>query len=142
MAILKDIGSAAENIAGVFAGKEKTSDAPPALKALFIVANRDKGDVYAGMLNDFEINTELLIYGRGTASEEMLRKMGMATPKTVILALVREDKASQVLSYLEEKFKTIRNGKGIAFTVPLSAVMGVAAYKFLSNQPSEEAING
>ena len=34
---------------------------------------------------------------------------------------------------LEEKFETIRNGKGVAFTVPLSSVIGVSMYQFLSN---------
>jgi hypothetical protein len=30
-------------------------------------------------------------------------------------------------------FKTIKNGKGIAFAVPLSSVIGVNNYQFLSN---------
>jgi hypothetical protein len=34
---------------------------------------------------------------------------------------------------LEEKFTTIKDGKGIAFTVPMSSVIGVAIYRFLSN---------
>ena len=34
---------------------------------------------------------------------------------------------------LEDKFATIKNGKGIAFAVPLSSVIGVNIYQFLSN---------
>ena len=34
---------------------------------------------------------------------------------------------------LETKFATIKNGKGIAFAVPLSSVIGVNIYQFLSN---------
>jgi len=34
---------------------------------------------------------------------------------------------------LETKFATIKNGKGIAFAVPLSSVIGVNNYQFLSN---------
>ena len=34
---------------------------------------------------------------------------------------------------LNEKFNTIKKGKGIAFTVPFSSMIGVAAYGFLSN---------
>ena len=37
------------------------------------------------------------------------------------------------LNLLEEKFATIRNGKGIAFAVPMSSVIGVNLYQFLSN---------
>jgi hypothetical protein len=34
---------------------------------------------------------------------------------------------------LKEKFETVRGGKGIAYTIPLSSVAGVAIYQFLSN---------
>ena len=37
------------------------------------------------------------------------------------------------MKVLEQKFETIKNGKGIAFTVPLSSVIGVNNYQFLSN---------
>ena len=38
-----------------------------------------------------------------------------------------------ILNTLEDKFATIRNGKGIAFAVPLSSVIGVNLYQFLSD---------
>ena len=38
-----------------------------------------------------------------------------------------------IMKVLEEKFSTIRNGKGVAFAVPLSSVIGVNIYRFLSN---------
>jgi hypothetical protein len=34
---------------------------------------------------------------------------------------------------LEDKFATIKNGKGIAYAVPLSSVIGVNMYQFMSN---------
>ena len=37
---------------------------------------------------------------------------------------------------LEEKFHKIKNGKGIAYTVPLTSTIGVAIYQFLSNTQS------
>ena len=38
-----------------------------------------------------------------------------------------------VMQCLEDKFTTIKNGKGIACVVPLSSVIGVSNYQFLSN---------
>jgi hypothetical protein len=32
-----------------------------------------------------------------------------------------------------EKFRTVKGGKGIAYTVPISSTIGVAIYQFLSN---------
>jgi hypothetical protein len=39
----------------------------------------------------------------------------------------------EVMKTLEHKFATIRNGKGVAFAVPLSSVIGVNMYQFLSD---------
>ena len=51
--------------------------------------------------------------------------------KKVIFSLIREDRAPAALRLLGEKFATVRNGKGIAYTVPLSGMIGVALYRFL-----------
>ena len=64
----------------------------------------------------------------------MLHYMGMEeSEKRVIFSIIREDCAGAALKTLEEKFSTVRGGKGIAYTVPLSSVAGVAIYQFLSN---------
>ena len=51
----------------------------------------------------------------------------------MILSVVREDLMDEIMNCLEDKFATIRGGKGIAFAVPLSSVIGVNLYQFLSN---------
>jgi len=53
--------------------------------------------------------------------------------KTVILSIAREDMVDPIMNCLEDKFATIKSGKGIAFAVPLSSVIGVNMYQFLSN---------
>ena len=86
---------------------------------------------------DFEVNGELSIFGRGTADPEMMRRLGLSSPKAVIAAAIREDRAADAMAYLEEKFRTVRNRRGIAFTVPMSAMIGGTAYRYLSNQVQE-----
>ena len=44
--------------------------------------------------------------------------------------------APHALEALSEKFQTIRGGKGIAYTVPMTGTIGVAIYQFLSNTPT------
>lgn len=110
----------------------------PKLKLLFIIVDRSKGELFASFLSDYEINAEVYLTGRGTVSPETIRITDSGTPKAVIAAAVREDKVESVLHYIEEKFKTIRKGKGIAFTVPISAIMGVSVFQFLSNIPNTE----
>ena len=56
--------------------------------------------------------------------------------KTVVVSIVLQEKKEAILNALGEKFRTIKNGKGIAFTVPMSSIIGVAIYGFLSNNKS------
>ena len=69
----------------------------------------------------------------GTAKSGLHDMLGLNIHKAVILSVVREDMTSQIIKCLEEKFATIKGGKGIAFAVPMSSVIGVNNYRFLSN---------
>ena len=115
--------------------KESAVSALPKLKLLVTVVNREKAELYMDFLQGFEINMQLSLAAHGTASQETMHLLGLTdTKKAVLLGIVREDRANAALQFLEKKFQTIRNGKGIAYTVPLSGVIGVAIYQFLSNQ--------
>ena len=71
--------------------------------------------------------------GKGTANSEIVDMLGLNINKAVLISVVREDMVDPIMNCLENKFKTIRNGKGIAIAVPLSSVIGVNMYQFLSN---------
>ena len=86
------------------------------LKLLFTVVDRPKSDFYLDVISQFDVNCQLAMGGLGTAH-----------------SVVREDMVETVMNTLEDKFETIRNGKGIAFAIPLSSVIGVNLYQFLSD---------
>ena len=103
------------------------------LKLLFTVVDRPKGEFYLDVISQFDVNCQLAMGGLGTASSELVELLGLEPHKAVILSVIREDMTEQILNTLEDKFATIRNGKGIAFAVPLSSVIGVNLYQFLSD---------
>lgn len=114
--------------------KPNTSGSVQKLELLFLVVDRNKTEFYMDFLHSFEINLQFVMSARGTAKDDMLEYLGLASKdKAVIINVIREDQISEALSALEEKFHIIRNGKGIAFTVPLTSTIGVAIYQFLSN---------
>ena len=77
---------------------------------------------------------QMSMRARGTADSDLLHYLGLEdTEKRVLFSLIREDMAPAALKGLEEKFATVRDGKGIAYTVPLSSVAGAAIYQFLTN---------
>ena len=108
--------------------------APKKLKLLITVVNKNKAEFYMDYLQEFEINMQMSMRARGTADSDLLHYLGLEdSEKRVLFSLVREDMAPVALRGLEEKFETVRDGKGIAYTVPLSRVAGAAIYQFLTN---------
>ena len=103
------------------------------LKLLFTVVDRPKAEFYLDVLSQYEVNCQIVTAGKGTATSEMVDLLGLNPHKAIIVSIVREDMTDTIMKVLEEKFQTIRNGKGVAFAVPLSSVIGVNLYRFLSN---------
>ena len=103
------------------------------LKLLFTVVDRPKAEFYLDVLSQFEVNCQIVTGGVGTARSELIELLGLNLQKAVIVSVIREDMTDSIMNTLETKFNTIKNGKGIAFAVPLSSVIGVNNYQFLSN---------
>lgn len=104
------------------------------LKLLITVVNMGKADYFVDLIQSFDVNMQLVCLAKGTASAQMISLLGLEDrSRSVIFSIVREDKAQDIMDALAEKFRTIKNGKGVAYTVPLSSMIGVAAYGFLSN---------
>ena len=103
------------------------------LKMIITVVDRSKAEFYLDTFSQFKVNFQMVTGGKGTAHSEVLEMLGLSEHKAVILSVVREDMVAPIMKCLEDKFETIRNGKGIAIAVPLSGVIGVSMYQFLSN---------
>ena len=103
------------------------------LKLLVTVVNRKKTEFYLDYLTGFDINFQTAMAGQGTANTDTMYLLGlMDADKSVIFSVLREDRAEEAMQGLEEKFQTLRGGKGIAFTIPMTGVIGVAIYRFLT----------
>lgn len=104
------------------------------LKILITVIDRSKTLFYVDLLEQFEVNVQMVLFGKGTANSQMLDLLGLAeSDKSVILSYIREDKVKDAMDTLSEKFKTVKNGKGIAYTIALDSIIGVSIYQLLSN---------
>ncbi len=126
---LKKAGTRVEKTA-----ENNTMAAPVKLKLLITVVNREKVEFYTDLIQSFDVNMQMSFSARGTASSDILQLMGLEeSGKSVIFSIIREDKAAEALNALEQRFATIKRGKGIAYTVPLSGMIGVSLYQFFCN---------
>lgn len=103
------------------------------LKLLFTIVDRSKGEFYLDFISQYDVNCQMVVAGTGTANSQIIDMLGLNIHKAVILSVVREDRMDALLNRLEDKFATIKNGRGVAFAVPLSSVIGVNLYQFMSN---------
>lgn len=118
-------------------GRSAGMTAPKKLMLLFTIVNRNKAEFYADVLQKFEINMQLILAANGTADTKIQSLLGLTDlQKSVIISVIRRDKSRAALSELDEKFRTVKGGKGIAYTVPMTSTIGVAIYQFLSNTTS------
>ena len=90
------------------------------LKLLITVVDKEKGEFYMDVISQFPVNLQMLLSGQGTATSEVVSLLGLNIQKAVILSLVREDLMEGLMNTLEDKFQTVKNGRGIAFAVPMS----------------------
>ena len=113
--------------------KKQTSNVHK-IKILITVVDKSKSIFFVDLLEQYEVNVQMVLYGRGTANSQMLDLLGInESDKAVILSFIREDKIKDAMETLSEKFKTVKNGKGIAYTISLDSIIGVSAYQLLSN---------
>lgn len=104
------------------------------LKLLITVINRSKTEFYADLIQSFEANMQAIVLAEGTADANMLRYLGLTdSNKSIIMSVVQQNRVPEIKEALEKKFASVRDGKGIAFTIPLSSVAGKLIFGFLSN---------
>ncbi len=99
------------------------------LKLAVIITDRGKGNKTIQLLNDNGFTMHTANLGRGTAPDEFAAALSLGEKEKIILSVVAdEDRIQDLLSLFREK---LVRGAGIAFSIPLSSVSNMEAFKFL-----------
>ena len=108
--------------------------APEKLELLIAIVNAPKVRFYTNLIQSSEANLYLAVQASGPSEKAMMDYLGLnRSNRSAIFSVVREDKLKDLLEVLDENFSTIKDGGGIAITVPLTSVIGTLVYGFLSN---------
>ena len=114
--------------------ENKGLEAPKKIKILVSIVERSKVDFYLSALEGYDVNMQAVLYAKGTAPSDIQRYLGiMDNGKAVILSIVNESRIKEILVAYEDKFFKTKNGNGVAFTIPISSIIGVSVYQFLAN---------
>lgn len=104
------------------------------LELLITIVNRNKAEFFADLIQSFSVNMQVIAGAHGTADARMRELFGFTdNDKAVIFSVVQESKRKEIMGVLEDKFATVRDGKGVALVVPFASMIGAAAFGFLSD---------
>ena len=113
--------------------ENKNNIAPVKLEMLIAIVHNDKAAYYQSIIQSHQANLQLTVPAKGT-THLILDYLGLAErPKTLIVSLVRADEADDLFAVMQEQFLKGKDDKGLAFTIPLTSVIGTLVYGFLSN---------
>ena len=104
------------------------------IRLMVIILDRGKGARAAELFASYGLPLHYGTPGRGPANSELLDYLGLGeTEKDVVFSLVPGCTIPGLLQAAGEKLQLATPGKGILFTIPLSAVSGAAA-RFINSQ--------
>ena len=107
---------------------------PHKLELLITVVQRKKASFYMDLIQSFDVNLQVSIPAQGTADREILRYLGLTdTDKTAIFSVVREDQLEALTETLGQKFRSIKDGEGVAAAIPFTSMIGTLLFGFLSD---------
>ena len=97
------------------------------------VVRNDKVAYFSSLIQSHQANLQLTVPAKGT-THLILNYLGFTErPKSLVVSVVRADQAAKLIELLDDTFKKGAAYKGIAFTIPMTSVIGTLVYGFLSN---------
>lgn len=100
------------------------------------ILKRDLSEKAISFLNDKGVSLTLGRYGRGTATSEHHKLFAIDREKCVLFSVM----PYQISKNIMEDMLAICGHEGIAFTLPISSVGGMAVFKFLEGKNKVEEV--
>lgn len=101
---------------------------PNRIKLLVSIVNRGDDERLQELLNDFSVSLAFSCMGTGTARGAVLNYLGIGTSKkSVMFSLIPESDEIAILDRIRDEMSLYLVGRGISFTIPLSAASEIIA---------------
>lgn len=108
--------------------------APIRLYLLAVIVNRKRAEYYTHLIRSMGVNLQFRTHAHGTVQSDVMELLGLSdTLKSVIFAVVPGTLLDDICAVLEEKFKTVKDGRGVCAAVPFSSVIGTGIFRFMAD---------
>ena len=108
------------------------------MKAMILIADYSYGHIVQNTLVEENIACRFLTHAYGSADSAMLDYLGLGENKKVTaFSFVSDEKVMHLYEIFNNKLSLTEAGKGIAFTIPITAASGTA-FKLNKTSPDKE----
>ena len=105
------------------------------LNCVLSIIDRDKQEAQTAVYESLSLGISLTMLGRGTASRERLRQLGLVpSEKAVTAVFVDEETTKKLIRRTKEKMYIDIPGNGIMLSVPVKSIGGRAALEQLTSK--------
>jgi len=136
--LARDIRDGAKHVADLVGVKDPRQAKQPAkvagrVKLLVSIINHGEGARLNEILDESSISLSMTFAGTGTARSQVLDYLGIGeTEKDVLFSLIPEADEDAIIRAIRSQMSLYLVGKGISFTIPLSAVSEIVANGLIS----------
>ena len=106
------------------------------LKFIVCIVNRGMGDSVVHICAGENITFRIMLRGKGTADSETLHLLGIGDKdKDIVFLSVAQSRAEDVMNNISKGLELDKPGRGIAFSIPFSAIASqFSSYELLAGQ--------
>lgn len=113
---------------------------PDPMAVIMSIVERGSGGKLVKLYQKNQVFTHIRFEGLGTATSEILDILGLGgSEKDIILSMTTRSAAAALLERLDDELRGAAPSRGIAFSIPMTAVSGLlAAFIDLRTKPENE----
>ena len=99
------------------------------------IVNRGQGNYVLKIFEQEGSNAQFVQLGEGTAQKEVRDILGIEdNGKEIIISLIANERIEGVKNELEAFFKVNKRNRGIGFSIPMTSLIGMKVYQFLTDR--------
>ncbi len=104
--------------------------------SMFItIVNRGQGNYVLKIFEQEGANAQFVQLGEGTAQKEVRDILGIEdNGKEIIISLIPNERIEDAKNELEAFFKVNKRNRGIGFSIPMTSLIGMKVYQFLTDK--------
>ena len=104
------------------------------LSMFITIVSKGQGNYVLKLFESEGANAQFIQHGEGTARKEIRDILGIEdNSKEIIISLVKDEKIPEIKNELEAFFKISKRNRGIGFSIPMTSLIGMKVYQFLTD---------